>query len=278
MQPVEIRGLVKSYGGSRDGTVLRSLDLEVASGEIVALIGPSGCGKTTLLHILAGVDTATAGSVLVGDTAVDQLSADARVRYRRDQVGLVRQGGEQNLLMHLSALENVMVPARFAGHGRTDSRDRARRLLDLVGMRDRARNRPRQLSGGQQQRVALATALVNEPGLLLADEPTSALDVTSTDEVYGLLRSVRDELGTTVVIVTHDRAVAEHVDRVVDMRDGAIAGQHTGAAGSRLLLVDGSGRVQLPPEWMSAHGHPTRVSAEIDGDAVIFRPEGENPG
>jgi ABC-type lipoprotein export system ATPase subunit len=278
MQPVAIRGLVKSYGGSGDGTVLRSLDLNVGAGEIVALIGPSGCGKTTLLNILAGVETATAGSVLVGDVAVDQLGADALVKYRRDGVGLVRQGGEQNLLMHLSALENVMVPARFAGHGRSHARVRARRLLDLVGMRDRARNRPRQLSGGQQQRVALATALVNEPGLLLADEPTSALDVNSTHDVYRLLRSVRDQLGTTVVIVTHDRSVAEHVDRVVDMREGAIAGQHTDAAGSRLLLVDGSGRVQLPVEWMSAHGHPTRVRAEIDGDAVVFKPEGEHPG
>jgi putative ABC transport system ATP-binding protein len=214
------RGLAKTYMG--DGVevlALRGVDLDVAEGELVALMGPSGCGKSTLLHLLAGLDRPTAGWIALGDERVESLSeADWAVRRRRE-VGFVFQFF--NLVQTLTVAENVELPALLVGTPRKEARRRRAELLDRLGVSVRADALPSRLSGGQQQRVALARALVNRPRLLLADEPTGNLDSENAREVVALLRELGSE-GQTVVLATHDARVAASADRVLQMRDGAL--------------------------------------------------------
>jgi putative ABC transport system ATP-binding protein len=212
------RGLAKTYTG--DGVevlALRGVDLDVAEGELVALMGPSGCGKSTLLHLLGGLDRPTAGWISLGEERVESLSeADWAVRRRHD-VGFVFQFF--NLVQTLTVAENVELPALLVGTRRQEARRRRTELLDRLGVSIRADALPSRLSGGQQQRVALARALVNRPRLLLADEPTGNLDSENAREVVTLLRELGDE-GQTVILATHDPRVAATADRVLQLRDG----------------------------------------------------------
>lgn len=271
---VEVRDLVKVYDGDPPTTVLRGLDLDVAAAEVVGLIGPSGCGKSTLLRILAGREPATAGSVYVGGTAVDGEDQMAAVHHRRHTVGIVRQGADLNLVSHLDALSNVMLGADFAGTNRRRSSERAAHLLDLVSLADRTRARPAELSGGQQQRVAIAAALINEPAVVLADEPTSALDRRSSAQVWSLFDRIRNQLGTTVLVVSHEMALADHVDRVLQMDDGSIAGEHSATNLDGATVVDQRGRIRLPADWLADRGAPESVRIERDGDDLIIRGDG----
>jgi putative ABC transport system ATP-binding protein len=212
------RGLAKTYSG--DGVevlALRGVDLDVADGELVALMGPSGCGKSTLLHLLGGLDRPTAGWIALGDERVESLSeADWAVRRRRE-IGFVFQFF--NLVQTLTVAENVELPALLVGTPREEARRRRTELLDRLGVSIRADALPSRLSGGQQQRVALARALVNRPRLLLADEPTGNLDSDNAREVVALLRELGNE-GQTVLLATHDARVAATADRVLQLRDG----------------------------------------------------------
>jgi putative ABC transport system ATP-binding protein len=196
---------------------LRGCDLTVAEGELVAVIGPSGCGKSTLLHLVAGLDRPDDGDIAVAGLSLDGLEDGALAAVRRRHIGLVFQFF--NLLDGMTSLENVAIAAMIASVRRRAAVARARDLLDLLGIGDKAAQLPATLSGGQRQRLAIARALANQPTVLLADEPTGALDSEGGAEIMELFRRLHRE-GQTIVLVTHDRSVAAHADRVVQMRDG----------------------------------------------------------
>jgi len=198
---------------------VRGITLDVRDAEFLAVVGPSGSGKSTLLHLLGGVDTPTTGSVRMGEVDLATLSEGARARHRLMHVGLVFQ--RFHLLPMLTALENVELPMAEAGLRGARRRERARELLERVGLGDRLRHRPGQLSGGQRQRVAIARALANEPDLLLADEPTGELDRSTSREIVQLFRGLVEE-GTTLVVATHDLALAEAAGRVARVVDGRL--------------------------------------------------------
>jgi putative ABC transport system ATP-binding protein len=215
---IECVDVVKTY---EDGRIraLNGMSLCVEPGEIVAVVGPSGCGKSTLLHLIAALDRPDGGEIRV---AGHDLAHEERLdHYRARHVGLVFQ--LHNLLPTLSAVENVQVPMFELGIGARERRERARRLLEVVGLADRERSRPAVLSGGERQRVAVARALANDPQVLLADEPTGSLDSEAGRTVLDLLEQVRSERDTTIVVVTHDPGVAARADRVVSMLDGRVA-------------------------------------------------------
>jgi putative ABC transport system ATP-binding protein len=217
---VEMRSVVKTFEGGRV-RALAGIDLTIAGGEWVAVVGPSGCGKSTLLHLIAALDRADEGTVVVNGEDVD-MERDLS-RHRAREVGLVFQ--LDNLLPTLSASENVQVPMFEIGLSAGERRGRAEELLALVGLTDKAKNRPAELSGGERQRVAIARALANEPGILLMDEPTGRLDSESGRRVLDLIDRLRRERGLTVVLVTHDVGVAARADRIVRMLDGRMVGE-----------------------------------------------------
>jgi putative ABC transport system ATP-binding protein len=217
---IELDGMTKHYVLGHERVVaLDDVTLSVEAGTMVAIMGPSGSGKSTLMNLLGLLDTPTAGSYRIGGEEVAGLSDRERSRQRRERIGFIFQSF--NLLPRKSALDNVSVPLMYAGVGRSDRQQRARALLEQLGLGDRLRHRPTELSGGQQQRVAIARALVNEPALILADEPTGNLDSQTGREVLALLGQLH-EAGRTIVVVTHDRAVAEHAQRIVTLVDGRV--------------------------------------------------------
>jgi putative ABC transport system ATP-binding protein len=218
---VEVRGLRKSYDSELAPVrALRGVDMTVLSGEFVAMMGPSGCGKSTLLNLVAGLDTPTDGEILVAGESLTGKDEDQLARMRRRHIGMVFQFF--NLLEGMSVLENVTLPAVIAGTSRKAAETRARDLLDLLGLADKAGTTPGVLSGGQRQRLAIARALANQPTLLLADEPTGALDSAGGEEVLELFRRLHSG-GQTILLVTHDQPVAAAASRIVHMRDGRIA-------------------------------------------------------
>jgi lipoprotein-releasing system ATP-binding protein len=224
---VEARNVQKRYRiGARDLTVLRGVDLSVAPGEFVALRGASGAGKSTLLHLLGGLDQVNGGSVLFKGNDLTRFSGMELARWRNLKVGFVFQA--YHLFPELSALENVCLPARMARVSAAKAIPRAKDLLKRVGLAEREAHRPTELSGGEQQRVALARALVNEPELILADEPTGNLDSRTGEEIMDLLLALRAERNTTLVIATHDAALAARAPRVVQLADGQIASSAAG--------------------------------------------------
>ncbi|MDN3567778.1 ABC transporter ATP-binding protein [Paeniroseomonas aquatica] len=216
---ITARGLgFKVVGAAGEVNILRGVDLEVGRGEAVGLVGPSGSGKTSLLMLLAGLERATAGTLRVAGQALGGMDEDALARFRREHVGIVFQAF--HLIPTMTALENVAVPLEFAG--RRDAFARAEAALAAVGLGHRIGHYPGQLSGGEQQRVALARATVAEPPLLLADEPTGNLDRETGRQVMDLLFGLRERLGTTLLLITHDQALAERCGRVVRMEDGLV--------------------------------------------------------
>jgi len=206
-------------GPSGNLTILHALDIEVPSGEAVAIVGPSGSGKSTLLGILAGLDAPTNGTVHMLGQSLNELDEDERARLRAGKVGFVFQSFQ--LLPGLTALENVMLPLELASVA--DASDRAMQMLEQVGLADRSTHQPLQLSGGEQQRVAIARAFVAKPALLFADEPTGNLDSTTGHKITDLMFSLREELGSALVLVTHDDKLALRCDRRLRMGDGKLA-------------------------------------------------------
>ena len=220
-----VRALTKEYrSGGGALAVLRNVTFDIAAGETVAIVGPSGSGKTTLLGLLAGLDTPTTGTVLLGGIDLATLDEDARARLRGERVGFVFQSFQ--LVPTLTALENVQVPLELRGI--RDSDARARDLLERVGLGNRTHHFPTQLSGGEQQRVAIARAFVNRPRVLFADEPTGNLDGATGNRIVELLEQLNREDGTTVVLVTHDPALATRLGRSIRLADGEII-EDTGA-------------------------------------------------
>ena len=218
---LEARSLTKDYpSGSQRLTVLRDVSFVIQPGSRVAIVGPSGSGKTTLLGLLAGLDTPTSGTVILDGEDLGTLDEDARARVRGAKVGFVFQSFQ--LIPSLSALENVQVPLELRGE--RDAAARARDLLSRVGLGDRAHHLPAQLSGGEQQRVAIARAFVNRPSLLFADEPTGNLDAVTGSRIIELLETLNREANTTIVLVTHEAALAQRTQRIIRLRDGAVVG------------------------------------------------------
>jgi lipoprotein-releasing system ATP-binding protein len=223
---IEVHQLSKNY--ETPGEIVRvldQLDLSLAAGETAAIIGPSGCGKSTLLNLLGALDRPTSGSIKIGDQDISAFSEDQAATFRNHSLGFIFQ--QQHLLPQLTVLENVLVP-RLSGDWQEpaeDTEQRAHRLLETVGLTERLHHLPWQLSGGEKLRTAVARALINQPKLILADEPTGSLDPTSTDTVADLLLDLNRDQGVTLIVVTHNAALASRMGRTFELRNGKLIGQ-----------------------------------------------------
>ena len=278
--------LVKIYKVAElEVVALQGLDLLVEPGEIVAVVGASGSGKSTLMNILGGLDEPTAGRAVVAGHDLARMRSRERTEYRRRVVGFVWQRASRNLVPYLSATENVELPMLLDGLAGAERTRRAGALLDLVGLDDRRALRPERLAGGEQQRVAVAVALANRPRVLLADEPTGELDTESASHLFEALRRVNRELGTTIVLVTHDPLVAEHVGRTVAIRDGRTSTETLRRGGGdddaterheeEFAVLDRAGRLQLPRAHVEALGLRRRVRLRLEDDHIGIWPDRE---
>ena len=216
---IEVEGVTKSFGSLQ---VLKGIDLSIAQGEVVSIVGPSGAGKTTLLQLMGTLDRPDAGHVRIDGTEVGSLRGKALSAFRNRRIGFVFQFHQ--LLPEFTAEENVMMPALIRGVSGGAARDEARRMLELMGLSGRAGHKPSELSGGEKQRVAVARALINRPAVVLADEPSGSLDTRNKEELHRLFFELRDKLGQTFVIVTHDETLAARTDRTIHLMDGTVVG------------------------------------------------------
>lgn len=214
---IKLEGIMKSFGSLQ---VLKGIDLEINKGEVVSIVGPSGAGKTTLLQIMGTLDEPDAGVVQIDGTVVSRMKEKELSAFRNKNIGFVFQFHQ--LLPEFTALENVMIPALIAGVSSKEAHERAMKILDFMGLVDRASHKPNELSGGEKQRVAVARALINDPAVILADEPSGSLDTHNKEDLHQLFFDLRDRLGQTFVIVTHDEGLAKITDRTVHMVDGMI--------------------------------------------------------
>jgi putative ABC transport system ATP-binding protein len=216
-----LRGVSKQFDGKRQVTALDGIDLSIARGEMASIVGPSGSGKSTMLNLIGGLDRPSRGEIELDGQALATLNDDELTRVRRDKIGFIFQFF--NLLPTLSCLENVSLPLHLRGWPRKKIEERARELLDLVQLTQRLDHLPDELSGGERQRVAIARALSIYPPILLADEPTGNLDTATGAEILRLIHDLHDRLGATVLVVTHDKSVAESCPRTIHIRDGRIS-------------------------------------------------------
>jgi putative ABC transport system ATP-binding protein len=215
-----LRGVSKTFDGKRKVTALDGIDLSISKGEMASIVGPSGSGKSTMLNLIGGLDHPSAGEVELDGQPLSKLSDDDLTRVRRDKIGFIFQFF--NLLPTLSCLENVSLPLHLRGWPRKKVQERARELLDLVRLSERLDHLPDELSGGERQRVAIARALSVYPPILLADEPTGNLDTHTGAEILKLIHDLHDRLGATVLVVTHDKTVADSCPRTIQLRDGRV--------------------------------------------------------
>ena len=286
---ITCENLVKIYKiADMEILALQGLDLTVQQGELMGIVGVSGSGKSTLMNVLGGLVRPSAGKVLVDGHDLLKLSDSAVNKYRREKVGFIWQQGARNLIPYLSALENVEMPMMLAGRGGKKTRMRAEELLDMVGLNERKHHYLSEMSGGEQQRVAIAVSLANEPAILLGDEPTGELDTTTSLAVYDAFRTLNQELGITILIVSHDPTVAKHVDRVMAIRDGKAASEtvrHRRANGDgqaaeiheeehfeELVVLDSVGRLQVPKNYRDSLNITNRVRMELVDDGLMIRP------
>jgi ABC-type lipoprotein export system ATPase subunit len=281
-------GLFKIYkAADLEVVALRGLELTVQPGEVIAIVGASGSGKSTLLNILAGYDSPSAGTVRVGKYDLLNMTDREVVDYRRQEVGFIWQETSRNLFTYLTALENVELPMVLTGVSAKERTARGKELLSLVGLGKRIGHSPSELSGGEQQRVSIAVALANRPPLLLADEPTGELDDETGAAVLDLLNDVNRQLKTTIVIVTHDPAIATSVGRAVAIRDGRTSTETLrrvtferrigGDAKDveEFLIVDSTGSVQIPRNVLERLSIGRRVRVAVDEGKVTLESGGE---
>lgn len=279
---IHCEGLVKIYKSSEVEVVaLQGLNLTVEDGEMMAIIGNSGSGKSTLLNILGGLDRPSAGTAVVGDWDLLKMTESQLVEYKRHTVGFIWQNNGRNLLPYMTALENVETPMMLGGKY---DRAYAKQLLEWVGLKDRMHSRLYQLSGGEQQRVAIAISLSNKPKLLLADEPTGSVDSETSDRIMDIFRKMNQELGISIVIVTHDLELANKVDRIVAIRDGLTSTEFVKRNDSldtervpgsnevheAFVIIDRAGRLQVPREYLEALSISERATLEFDGERIVI--------
>ncbi len=270
---IDAEGLVKIYKTKETEVLaLSGLDLKVEKGEFTALIGNSGSGKSTFLNMIGGLDVPSAGKLFVGGKNLFRMTESERVKYKRETVGFVWQNNARNLFPYLTAMDNVCIPMRFSGQKK--KKQRAEELLEAVGMIDHRYSKLQTLSGGEQQRIAIAIALANSPGLLLADEPTGSVDTKTGDQIFEIFTKL-NEAGQTILVVTHDLALSRKVRRVVAIRDGRISSERIlkESFADRLkesgvdwrneetqeeyVVVDKAGRLQLPADVIEKMGGET---------------------
>ena len=291
---IRCENLIKIYrindkGESSDASLevqaLQGLDLVVSEGEMIGVVGASGSGKSTLLNILGGLDRPDGGRAMVDNQDLGKLSQHGLDQYRRKIVGFVWQYGARNLIPYLTAIENIQLPMTLSGKVGKNPRRRSIELLEQVGLSDRMDHRLEELSGGEQQRIAVPIALSNQPRLLLADEPTGELDTATAKTIYDMFRDLNQKLGLTIVIVSHDPGIAQHVDRVVAVRDGklatesvrlksAISGLHDDHlhAFEELAVLDSAGRLSIPRDYLEHFHILRRVRLELVDDGILIRP------
>ncbi|WP_353736209.1 ATP-binding cassette domain-containing protein [Ruminococcus sp.] len=293
---IRCENLVKIYKTSDvEAVALQGLDLDVKKGELMAIVGNSGSGKSTLLNMLGGLDRPSAGSLTVNGKDLLKFTDKDYMEYKRDTVGFVWQNNARNLVPYLTAVQNVELPMLLKG--KKGRRARALELLKKVGLEKRINSRLDQMSGGEQQRVAIAIAMANEPKLLLADEPTGSVDTKTSAMILDIFKELNRSEGVTVVIVTHDLKLAEHIDRVVAIRDGRTSSEiirkksyseelsemgevitDDEATHEELAVLDRSGRLQLPKDYMQSLGIKGggKVRVELDeerGGIMLFPAE-----
>lgn len=284
--------LVKIYKTDEiEVLALQGLEIRIAEGELMAIIGNSGSGKSTFLNMIGGLDRPSAGKLFVDGKDLFKLSEEELVEYKRKVVGFVWQNNGRNLLPYLSAEQNVMMPMMLTKE--KEKREKARALLDLVGMAHKRNNRLSELSGGEQQRIAIAIALANDPRILLADEPTGSVDVQTGSYILDVFKKLNEEKGLTIVIVTHDMHLSKRVNRVVTIRDGKNSSEMILKESYKdrlnelegfeepheeFAILDKAGRVQIPRELLSSLGiEGNRVKMELeDGKIVISAPGRRN--
>ena len=214
---IQLKNITKSFGSLQ---VLRGIDLSVEEGQVVSIVGPSGAGKTTLLQIMGTLDKADSGQVIINGQDISALNQKKLSRFRNKHLGFVFQFHQ--LLPEFTALENIMIPAFIGGADKKEAEERARELLQFMGLADRATHKPNELSGGEKQRVAVARALVNHPDVIMADEPSGSLDSQNKEDLHKLFFDLRDKYGQTFIIVTYDESLATLTDRTIHMKDGII--------------------------------------------------------
>ena len=214
---IQLEGITKSFGSLQ---VLKGIDLEINSGEVVSIVGPSGAGKTTLLQIMGTLDDPDAGTVSIDGTNLSRMKQKELSAFRNKHIGFVFQFHQ--LLPEFTAIENIMIPAFIAGVSNREALTRASEILDFMGLKERASHKPNELSGGEKQRVAVARAMINNPAVILADEPSGSLDSHNKEELHQLFFDLRNKFGQTFVIVTHDESLSKITDRTVHMIDGMI--------------------------------------------------------
>lgn len=291
---IQADNLVKIYK-SKDIEVvaLQGLDLSVEQGELMAIIGSSGSGKSTFLNMLGGLDRPSAGKLFVDQKNLFSMTEKELVTYKRSTVGFVWQNNGRNLLPYLSAYENIMMPMELNSY--KEKKERADMLLDMVGLSTKKHNRMQEMSGGEQQRIAIAIALANSPKVLLADEPTGSVDTKTSNYIFDIFKRLNQELGVTIVIVTHDVSLSRKVQRVAAIRDGKISSErilkedyaervknadktvdwHEAETQDEFAILDRAGRIQLPPEMlagMKLTDNKVRLVIE-DGKIVLENPE-----
>jgi len=289
---IQCQNLVKIFKIDDENEViaLQGLDLQVDKGELMGIIGNSGSGKSTLLNLLGGLDRPTAGKLIVDGKDLLRLSEKELVKYKLETVGFVWQNNARNLIPYLTALENVELPMLINARYK---RDRAKELLEMVGVGHRIHSKLNMLSGGEQQRVAIAISLANQPSLLLADEPTGNVDTRTADIILDVFRDLNKNLGVTIVIVTHDTQLTRKMDRVVAIRDGKTSSEilrrshyldtelnveqteEHGDTHVELAVLDSAGRIQVPSDYLEAIGitdsNKVRIELE-DGRIVLLNP------
>ena len=273
---VDCRNLIKIHKqGNLEVVALQGLDFEMEQGEFVSIVGASGAGKSTLLAILAGFEKPSAGQVEVVARDLTDISPRDLTRYYRRDVGFVWQDFTRNLVPYLDAVQNIELPLLLGGIGRRKRKRRSLSLLEAVGLRGKAHAPVHTLSGGEQQRLALCVALAPGPKLLLADELTGELDTETSLEIFGLLRQLSHEGGLSVLVVTHDVAIANRSDRVVRITDGRIATQSR-LGTTETVAVDNRGMVQLPRDMMIEAGIGDEVRVKVVPEGLLLEPEERN--
>ena len=283
---IHCQGLVKIYKvANLEVVALQGLDLTVEAGEFVAIVGASGSGKSTLMNILGGLDVPSAGRAVVDGHVLGEMGGRELTEYRRRVIGFVRQQTTRNLLPYLTGRENVELPMVLDGLGGRDRSSRTSEMLKMMGIEDHADRRPHELSGGEQQRVAIAVALANRPAVLLADEPTGELDTVTASDVFDALRKANEELGVTIVVVTHDPLVNEQVQRTIAIRDGrtstetlrrrtaAASGDGHELVAEEYAVLDRVGRLQLPRAAVETLGMERRVRVVLERDHITIWPD-----